>query len=691
MFRILFFSRLFLGLLILLIIGINSSTIAYAQIDRIKWMAVGSLQSWYLKSGCEPEVARRGLVSDQIDGLRWPAEYQWKDVQAAKSLWIGTVNYYDTVAHQVFPHKVVHVGPRVWDDANEFMPQEFNMIGRFDHPLVLVNGELASNLMSYESLDGIIPTLEADRMILNKIITSIGIEMTRKIYAFSQQYHDNYFINEYIFKNTGQVHENGTMNPQTLDGLYFHWQYRYAVCREMGAYGLFIMPQSATWGHNTMNDARGEDPGSGDPFRALFSWHGLHSFAAFDNIGAPNIQDNGRLTSSQIVGVVTLHADKSGIDKTDDPFQPTTTQYIGSDEAINYANDQYNPAKMSQEYIAMSSGHPAVRHADAVGYCSTCYADQFGGTPGGYSQAHGFGPYTLEIGDSIRIFLAEGVAGLSRDKNIEIGDRWFNETQPYILPDGSTTTDKDEYKNTWVYTGKDSLFQTFIRAIDNFSSGFSIPQPPPPPDVFEVLSGTDHINLSWSSNAESWPGFAGYGLFRAIGRFDTTYVPIFECNFLNLANSFKDSTVEAGKNYYYFVQSFDDGSTNNIHRGFPLVSSKFYTMTNKPAYLLTTGLVDAGENELPDAFGLGRNYPNPFNPNTQIIYHIPKTTKVKLEIYNSIGQRIRTLVDQIQNAGSHKVQWDGNNDFGVEVSSGIYLYSLTTDGFKQSRTMILLR
>jgi hypothetical protein len=690
------FKTRFFAFVALLIVCLNSSTVLFAQVDRTKWMAVGSLQNWYLRSGCEPEIARRLYVPDQIDGLRWDAQYQWKDTQAAKALWIGAANYRDTLAHQLYPYKVVQEGPRDWDEDYEFMPQELKMVGRFDHPSVVVDGMDASYLAVFDSLDEVNPLLKADRMIANVVTTSIGITMKRKIYGFSQQYHDNYFIYEYVFKNTGIVNDT-TMNPQQLDSVYFYWQYRYAICKEMSAYGRFIMPQSATWGHNTMNEVIGEDPSAGDPFRAFYSWHGLHSGALlqgtnYDNIGAPNIKANGWLTSSQFVGAVTLHADTSPSNSSNDPYQPTNTWYIDSDAPITKRgfHSQYDAGKMAQQYAAMASGHPPLSHAEEVGYCSTCYADTFNGTLAGFSQAQGFGPYSLAPNDSIRIVLAEGAAGLSRDKNIDVGHKWFNEVPPYILPDGSTTSDRDEYKDAWVFTGKDSLFKTFDRAIDNYSSGFNIPLPPPPPDMFEIVSGMNDIHLSWSNNAESWPNFAGYRVYRAIDRPDTSYDLILECDTSNLVNSYDDNTVIGEVHYYYYVQSFDDGSTNNIEPGVPLVSSQFYTMTGAPAYL-GANAIGGPENRPANSHRLEQNYPNPFNPVTQISYYLPKTSVVNLSIYNLLGQRIRTLVHRVQNAGLYTVEWNGQNDFGMPVASGVYVYSIAAGEFKQSRRMILLR
>jgi hypothetical protein len=90
-------------------------------------------------------------------------------------------------------------------------------------------------------------------------------------------------------------------------------------------------------------------------------------------------------------------------------------------------------------------------------------------------------------------------------------------------------------------------------------------------------------------------------------------------------------------------------------------------------------------------FSLAQNYPNPFNQQTVIEYDLPKATRVKICIYNILGQRVRMLIDLSQNAGHRKISWDGRNDQGEELSSGIYFYRLTTEDFSESKKMLLLR
>ena len=93
----------------------------------------------------------------------------------------------------------------------------------------------------------------------------------------------------------------------------------------------------------------------------------------------------------------------------------------------------------------------------------------------------------------------------------------------------------------------------------------------------------------------------------------------------------------------------------------------------------------------PRALSLKQNYPNPFNPATEIRFALPKDSYMVLEIYNVSGQLVRTLIDEHQPAGHYRVMWNGNNDSGERVASGVYFYSLRTDEKTISRSMVLLK
>jgi hypothetical protein len=79
---------------------------------------------------------------------------------------------------------------------------------------------------------------------------------------------------------------------------------------------------------------------------------------------------------------------------------------------------------------------------------------------------------------------------------------------------------------------------------------------------------------------------------------------------------------------------------------------------------------------IPDVFRLNQNYPNPFNPNTVIPFDLKENSQVSLIIYNALGQKVKTLVNENLSVGTHKISWDARNDFGRKVSSGIYFYQL---------------
>jgi hypothetical protein len=105
-------------------------------------------------------------------------------------------------------------------------------------------------------------------------------------------------------------------------------------------------------------------------------------------------------------------------------------------------------------------------------------------------------------------------------------------------------------------------------------------------------------------------------------------------------------------------------------------------------------LNDTYSSILPREFHLSNNYPNPFNPETTIDYSIPESYRmvpVVLNVYNVLGQKVRTLVDEIQNAGFYSVRWDGRNDHGYSVPSGLYIYSIRAGNFTDRKSMIYLR
>lgn len=99
-----------------------------------------------------------------------------------------------------------------------------------------------------------------------------------------------------------------------------------------------------------------------------------------------------------------------------------------------------------------------------------------------------------------------------------------------------------------------------------------------------------------------------------------------------------------------------------------------------------TGTTVETAGQFPKVFSLTQNYPNPFNPSTKISYQLPVNSAVRLEVFNMLGQRIATLVNERQNAGHHSATFDASN-----VSSGVYLYRILAGDFVETRQMVLVK
>lgn len=107
---------------------------------------------------------------------------------------------------------------------------------------------------------------------------------------------------------------------------------------------------------------------------------------------------------------------------------------------------------------------------------------------------------------------------------------------------------------------------------------------------------------------------------------------------------------------------------------------------------LDMGSTSVGSSKrVPQKYLLGQNFPNPFNPTTRIPYSLLKPGTVKLDVFNNLGQHIRTLINGFHPAGNYEIIWDGRNDSGQNVSSGIYLYGIMNGESDQTHKMHLMR
>jgi hypothetical protein len=141
--------------------------------------------------------------------------------------------------------------------------------------------------------------------------------------------------------------------------------------------------------------------------------------------------------------------------------------------------------------------------------------------------------------------------------------------------------------------------------------------------------------------------------------------------------TYTDSSVVAGQSYQYFITAV----INSIE------SDPSDTVTATVQAVVPINRFT----ELPMHYNLEQNFPNPFNPRTAIQYQIPKSGKIRLEVFSITGERIITLVNGYRMAGYFQELWDGHDSSGKKVSSSVYFYRLSAEGYVKTRKMILMR
>ena len=132
---------------------------------------------------------------------------------------------------------------------------------------------------------------------------------------------------------------------------------------------------------------------------------------------------------------------------------------------------------------------------------------------------------------------------------------------------------------------------------------------------------------------------------------------------------------------YHFV-------THDMSKG--IHNTKYAVALLRASLAVVTG-VEMDPLPVPKTFELSQNYPNPFNPTTEIRFSLPKESAVKIVVFDMIGRLVTTLVDQRLASGSHRVSWNGRDQNGGAVSSGVYFYHMQTEGFTATKKMVLIK
>jgi len=194
--------------------------------QQVRWLRVTPLQSPINEIGAEFEGEFPAAATCIYT---WPAQYSINQTTLrSRFLWIGCKDFDDPVEGKVKSYKVVGSN-RTETAPTMLFPVEIKLIGRSYHPVVVVDDQHASVLYSYDNLDEVDPNMKADRMVYVKLNTSIGVTVTKKVMAFDQSNHDNYYISDYVFKITGIFNAAGAVNQKTLNTFFFFFLIRYAI------------------------------------------------------------------------------------------------------------------------------------------------------------------------------------------------------------------------------------------------------------------------------------------------------------------------------------------------------------------------------------------------------------------------------------------------------------------------------
>jgi len=204
------------------------------------------------------------------------------------------------------------------------------------------------------------------------------------------------------------------------------------------------------------------------------------------------------------------------------------------------------------------------------------------------------------------------------------------------------------------------VFVTFILVLLSFG-------------ITESFAYEQFIRLAWSANTE--PHLSHYNLYR-----DTKSGTMVYLATINSSDSiYTDFEIVPGSNYYYKLTAVDDQG--------------FESAPSDEVLAMTKAIPDPertnGNNTVLEQFELKQNYPNPFNPSTMIDYRVPEYTNVIITVFNVLGKEVRILVNDYKEAGNYQVEWDGRDNGGSHVSTGVYFYQMSTINFKAAKKLNL--
>jgi hypothetical protein len=680
-----------------------------SEAGALKWIRIGKYHTKIVDSGDQGEQSGEGTFA-----YYYYDKFEYSLIDHAG--WqIGTKNWTDEDG-VLWPIKISGAGHGSADESINTMPIPdedgitIRKYMRYSPPTITVDGERVDTPFPLTVADEINPDYiskwggTADVMVESTIRTSMGLTINQRAFGWSQANHDDYIVFDWTFTNTGNtdLDDEIELPGQVLQDVYF-WRAN-----------NFRSGYSRPW-----NSQYGEFPG--DSIRMVYAFPQRSSSAEKDDLG--DVRSNGWTRRPWAIGEVLLHADTSPSDPTDDVTQPRMTDaYTAEILWAKLHAEATSDADHAKLYDAMQFGfgepyqkgtYPNTYHGIPLNERGVQFVDEFPWWNWRACSYSSTGPYTLQFGESIRIVWATVCGSMSPEKGWEVGRAWNEGTaanlwegsyklpHPYdVFPD-LAPTDNDKAKDSWVFSGIDSLFDNAAAAYWNAQHDYQVPLPPPAPNL-EVTSLPNKIIVSWGTESEVGD-FAGYRVYRAIGSPDTTFQRVFACgagtDHPQIVNEWEDVNAQRGQEYYYYVTAFDDGSGNapGVHGISESLESGSYLNRTSRAAILTRQAV---ENDLSAI----RIVPNPYNvsakelnftgaPNKISFFDLPPECTIK--IYSESGDLIK-VIEHTNGAGDDSwgflAEEHQATDYGQIVVSGVYIaFFETPDGNTAFQKFVIVR
>jgi hypothetical protein len=459
------------ALVAVLLLSLGGVDTARAQYD-FRWLSVGDFQHRYNGGLGQPEIY------DPFPMMVWPGIQNQApggvSYMHVMGYWISVMNFTDELGNE-YPVRTSHSGPRALG-IGEFFQTDIALVSQFDAPIMTVDGQETYQVPVV--IDEIDPSLLPDRMLLNRVNTSVGISVEQRSIQFSNEFHDDYHITEFRFVNTGNVDgdEEVELEGQALEDVYFSFIRRPKTSASSTSWDN--SQGDAAWGAINQTDIVGNgehDYGLPEDWRGEFTWlEAGPGKTEYSTIGGPmwvpgswwytlQTDTTGRLGAAAMHGEFILHADGAphppdpeglgGFSQPDDPAQPRVMTYMNSDDSDLTGNSNHNNIPLMVEERDWIENGIETRTTNTPGVWldpstppRTVPAQPFVAFPleegeeldfvqhfattespaltGSWSYGNNFGPYDMAPGEEVRIVVFDGVAGLSAELAEELG-QWY--------------------------------------------------------------------------------------------------------------------------------------------------------------------------------------------------------------------------------------------------------------------------